>query len=287
MKKFIDIKIIKTKLLIRPDSLFIIYWDVLSMLLISYQMLIIPLNIGFNFQDQSELLMFEFIINLFFFGDIVLTFYTGFYKNTKLIVDRKVIALDYLKGWFWLDLISSFPYSWLDGTIFTNSSYDSNFAGAELFKIFRFLKFFKILRLLKILKLKNIFSKFENFAKLSIGFISLISLIKLALIILFLVHWLGCVWHYIGITEVNSSYDTWLTRYGIYNENWITRYITSIYWACTTMTYIGYGDIYPITMEEKVVTMIAMIMSCAVFALIMNDMNTIIGQIESTSLNFK
>lgn len=44
--------------------------------------------------------------------DIVVTFNTGFYKKGYLVMKRKEIIKNYLKTWFILDLLASFPYSW-------------------------------------------------------------------------------------------------------------------------------------------------------------------------------
>jgi len=43
--------------------------------------------------------------------DIVFAFNTGYYKNGVLILNRKLIIIDYVKQWFLMDLISTFPYS--------------------------------------------------------------------------------------------------------------------------------------------------------------------------------
>jgi len=49
----------------------------------------------------------------------VITFNTGFYRKGVVVMKRRDIIINYLKGWFWLDLLASFPYSW-----FINFDYD-------------------------------------------------------------------------------------------------------------------------------------------------------------------
>jgi hypothetical protein len=40
------------------------------------------------------------------------------------------------------------------------------------------------------------------------------------------------------------------------------RYITAVYWAYTTMTTVGYGDIYGTTIAEKVSRAVGNLCSC-------------------------
>ena len=46
----------------------------------------------------------------FFVLDILLNFNTAFYEKGFIVTNRFKIAINYLKLWFWLDLISTIPY---------------------------------------------------------------------------------------------------------------------------------------------------------------------------------
>ena len=39
--------------------------------------------------------------------------YTGYYKKGILVMRRRHVMWRYIKTWFFLDLIATFPYSWL------------------------------------------------------------------------------------------------------------------------------------------------------------------------------
>ena len=52
---------------------------------------------------------------------VVLCFNTGFYSEGMLVMTRKEVMLDYIKSWLLLDLVASFPYSWVvDGCLTEN-----------------------------------------------------------------------------------------------------------------------------------------------------------------------
>lgn len=54
--------------------------------------------------------------------DILLTFNSGFYKNGMLIMNRLIITLTYLKTWFLLDVLSTFPYELVINSFSTENS---------------------------------------------------------------------------------------------------------------------------------------------------------------------
>lgn len=43
-------------------------------------------------------------------------------------------------------------------------------------------------------------------------------------------------------------------------------YLNTIYWAMTTMTSVGYGDMLPYTQSEKIYAIICMVFCCVIFA---------------------
>jgi hypothetical protein len=59
---------------------------------------------------------------------------------------------------------------------------------------------------------------------------------------------------------------TWVISKDLQNEHWTVIYVNSLYWAVITMITVGYGDIVPISMEEKLYNIIVTLISCGVFA---------------------
>ena len=98
---------------IYPDSTFKGMWDLVCLISIVYQAIVIPFRLCFNIEAEGSFKTFETIIDAIFMTDIVVTFNTGFYKKGYLVMKRKEIIKNYLKTWFILDLMASFPYSWV------------------------------------------------------------------------------------------------------------------------------------------------------------------------------
>ncbi len=72
--------------------------------------MISPFRLCFNDWPYGGFAIFENFLDLYFVIDIILSFNTGFYECGYLIMDRKQIVSTYIRFWFWLDLVGSFPY---------------------------------------------------------------------------------------------------------------------------------------------------------------------------------
>jgi hypothetical protein len=53
------------------------------------------------------------IVDFFFVADVLLNFNTGVAVHGKVSLDRWVIAKEYLKSWFLVDVISAFPLDYV------------------------------------------------------------------------------------------------------------------------------------------------------------------------------
>jgi CRP-like cAMP-binding protein len=86
-----------------------------GLLFIIYQAILIPFRLCFDVDATGGILYVEDIMDVTFMMDIIVTFNTGFYKKGYLVMKRKDIIKNYLKTWFWIDLVATFPYSWVMG----------------------------------------------------------------------------------------------------------------------------------------------------------------------------
>jgi hypothetical protein len=95
------------------------------------------------------------------------------------------------------------------------------------------------------------------------------------LILLSIMHMIACGWILVGETE---GWGTWLTSESFnVKQDAASVYITSLYWVVTTLTTVGYGDIYGTTQEEYIYTMIVEFIGILVFSIIMSTVNSFLS----------
>ncbi|CAD8099542.1 unnamed protein product [Paramecium sonneborni] len=265
-----------------PDNTIKILWDFFCMILILYEIITIPIRISFDIEVSSQ---FGYVITASFLLDILITFNTAIYKNGNINYSYKEIAIDYLRLWFWIDMISSFPYDLLFTVALTGEAEDEISTSqtnlqksAQIFRILKFFRFIKVIRLLRLAKLKAIVDKIEEYFSENSIVQTLASFLKLCAFVLFWSHWLGCIFHFIAQSE-DSNYN-WLVIYGIYEEPWQIRYVNSVYWAVTTMITVGYGDLSPQTPTERLFGVFFLLIACGVFSFTMNTIGNTMQQLS-------
>ena len=273
-------KSISERLLFHPEGYVRMVWDMLTMVLILYQAVSVPFMICFDIATTGLLLYFEFVISVFFLMDILMSFNTGFYYKGKLMTTRKRIVHHYLELWFWVDIMCSFPYSWvISGPLGDDNVAQAKYKSApELLRIVRIIRFFRLFRVLRITKLKRFFLKFEDYIASNV-LSGVFLFIRLLFAIFFIAHWIACWWYFIGKDDEQENPQTWVSTIEASAQSSVfDKYVAALYWAFTTMTTVGYGDIVPFTINEKVYATASMIVACGVFAYTVSSIGTLVSK---------
>lgn len=183
-----------------PEQMKRVLWDITGMLFIFIQLLLIPLLICFEITLVGGFKIFNDVMDYYFITDLFVSFNTAYYESGILIKTRKKIAIHYLKFWFWIDLISSFPYDLMIEETLSSADREELQRNAQLLKFVRFLKFIKVIRLLRALKLKKIFGKLEEYLMVAQAINTFLQFMKLCIMILCIAHWCACIWYLVANT---------------------------------------------------------------------------------------
>jgi CRP-like cAMP-binding protein len=106
-------------------------------------------------------------------------------------------------------------------------------------------------------------------------------------------HVVACCWHFLHTLAASdgSGTPTWWTTYcqtalplddgDMCSASLHTRYILSLYWAVTTLTTIGYGDILPVTNSEYIYTILCMYVGVSFYAFIAANVATVLASLDT------
>ena len=130
-------------------------------------------------------------------------------------------------------------------------------------------------------------------ANVSLYVYRVVRLIIIALVITF---FLGCLWFRISITfsdlSCNDEYcfktdeSTWFTKFKMWEEDpnnslLYVQFMTSLYFALTILSTVGYGDYFPVSNVEMLTALVVMLGGVAFFSYIMGNLLEIFNNYES------
>lgn len=127
----------RKKCVLDPNTKWKIRWDLVNLVLVLFIGINTPYRIAFEDNDSLLWLGIECAIDMFFFADIILTFFSAYYnKRDELVINRRKIACSYMKGWFFLDVVMVLPIS----LVFKTAEYNKLMRLARLSRVYRLLR---------------------------------------------------------------------------------------------------------------------------------------------------
>jgi CRP-like cAMP-binding protein len=305
-----------SKCILIPDAPGRLAWDVLVGTMIMYYLILVPLRLAFDvtnpgvplIQTSGVFLAIEILFDFMFIFDLAVNFRTAFHDSGELVTDPHLIAFAYLRGWFWLDLLSSLPTTLI--TLANSEDVNSGEFDPRYNQILRSLKWIKLLKLMRVLRLKRITERFEHIAMFwNAGTLRLFRSILLAIIVWHLVacmyfavsHNLGfCEWadgnnetDYEGYRKWDQGsgrlpngfqdcYDDWVPWNEIVNQPFGTQYGQAFFWAVMVTTGVG-KDINPQSDAEVAFTCFAIMVGVFMFSIIIGSLSSAIQSMDHKS----
>uniref|UniRef100_A0A3B5MS07 Ion transport domain-containing protein n=1 Tax=Xiphophorus couchianus TaxID=32473 RepID=A0A3B5MS07_9TELE len=256
-------------------------WDWLILLATFYVAVTVPYNVCFTAVEIREdgasaarnpPSVSDILVEILFIIDIVLNFRTTYVSTSgQVVYDARSICIHYVTSWLFVDLIAALPFDLL-----------YNF-GVHLLKTVR------LLRLLRLLQKLDRYSQY-----------SAVVLTLLMSTFALLAHWMACVWYFIGRSEIETnnpaSWDIgWLhelaKRLGtMLNGSGMmlsggpsvrSSYVTSLYFALSSLTSVGFGNVSANTDSEKIFSICTMLIGALMHAVVFGNVTAIIQRMYS------
>jgi hypothetical protein len=270
------------RFLFHPDRGVKVKWDVFFVVLIIYTAVTVPYKIGFDVEFTGLLYVLDTVVDVAYVLDMVLSFRTGYFdKRGKPVFDPAKIAKHYLRRSFALDLVASLPF-------------DRVFEGLQLGVVAglsRSVKLLRLLRLTRVLKLLGLI-RFERLIlhkqlqleeELQVNN-AVAAMLRMAFPVVLMGHLLGCFFHWLLVLHKGAANNWQAAVYGPDAQvSTGLAYHASVYWAFTTMTTTGYGDVTPVNDRERVLAMVAMIIGGSTFGYIVGNVTVIMEGVDLQS----
>ncbi|KAM0732719.1 Voltage-gated delayed rectifier potassium channel KCNH8 [Formica fusca] len=248
-------------------------WDWLILIATFYVAIIVPYNASFINTDRPTMVS-DVVVEALFIIDILLNFRTTYVsRKGEVVSNSKSIAVNYVKGWFFVDLVAALPFDFLYASdVYTSE--DTAHSNIHLVKLTR------LLRLARLLQKMDRYSQY-----------SAVILTMLMLFFILVAHWLACIWYVIAEKERLRNDKDWdlgwihtlaeRLKISVQNVTHTESYITALYFTCSSLTSVGFGNVSANTFSEKFFSICTMLIGALMHAVVFGNVTAIIQRMYS------
>ena len=263
--------------ILAPDGLIRTILNCVMGVAVIYTCITVPLYIGFDLEESDVGAGIGHLVDAIFFLDILLTFRTAILLDTehgaggdgRLNTVPWQIFTAYIRGGLFLDLISTLPFDAM-----------AEASAARLTRVIRLVRLTRLLKLGRVARLSRLLPALNKLIVKHPGEFNVMSTL---LQMLFLMHLLACAFVFVlttvdddarpwwaayvydkhgnlyipsrftgvflppALVELNGTNATEAMNGATFETELGTKYLAAFYWAASTASTTGVGDIFPDT----------------------------------------
>lgn len=264
-------------------------WDRLTMAALAYVAIVSPVQISMLEVKLDVWFGINCAIDLIFLIDMILQFFIMYPETAShgiLWESRKnMIAKNYLRTWFKIDVLSIIPFDVIN-LFFRN-------ADLQHVKIVKILRLLRLMKLLRTMRASRLLHRFE--IHMSITYRQL-ALIQFFIMLLVITHWLANLWALsLELVDEDAGLPRWVDAFDEMEANVEDKtkdtawklYISSVYFTSYTLTSVGYGDIGPQNIVERIVCTIMIVISGMSWAIVLGQVCGIMASMNMDEQAFR
>ena len=242
------------------DNKYLQYYDISFFFIVMIASFYTPFDVAFS--DINTTGFFEIFIKIFFCFDLFISFFTNLNKS----VSFKENLIDYLSSFFIIDLLTILNIGYL-----TN---ETNSFKKLLYRLFRLLCTTKLLQknrtvdrsIIMLIGKFQISTTIQNCATLLFSF-------------LFVNHICSCLFYFIS-RLFNNNEKTWVYHLNYNDRSNVDLYYISLYWTLTTVTTVGYGNVYAWNSIEKIYSVFVICLGIVIYSYWIGTLSGIIANLK-------
>ncbi|CAJ1383774.1 unnamed protein product [Effrenium voratum] len=203
-------------------------WGILGVILILWDLVVIPLTVFKLGQVSNFLDIMSIITFAYWLLDLPGTFLVGVDLDGTLDMRPRSVAMQYFKTWFFPDLVILL----LDVVLFivTAMASDNTPQALQTASLVRALRLFRIVRLVRLHKAAAVVDVIQMRVR-SEYVVLVVKMVRQSLLIIGVNHYIACAWF--SVSDTLEGPDTWVNVFGVKNVDAWHQYMVSFHWSLT------------------------------------------------------
>jgi len=255
-----------------PTSMRRIVWDIVSVFVIGYDVLTVPL-VAFSEMNSPADSLISFIINIFWTIDIPFSFLSGIYDGGVIEMRPAQIARNYLRRWFIVDIFIV-VMAWLEVAVETVDGGSILGGNGNLVRMSKTLRLSRLLRLFRLLRLIKVPAIVDNvcgsFHSQTFG--TFMGIFRSLALIAIINHFIACSWYAVSSIDEpeNRRWSAVLDEEG---RGVSYRYSTSLHWSLTQFTPASM-EVVPRNTYERFFAIVVLFSALVCFSAFVSSITT-------------